>query len=104
MKEYDVVLKEKEGVEGLILDEIEDMMALVKDPEVFPIDLEAREHECAAMGFITTEAADCLDYDYEGSGFHDFVASILDDMENETETGEYEYTYRENTISIFMSR
>ena len=97
---YELVLKEKEGTCGLTKDDVNELFDKIIGTEAFPIDLEARTHECAAMGFITTEAADKLDYDYEKSGLHDFIAAILDDMDNESETCEYEF----KGLKIYLSR
>ena len=83
---FDIALIEKEGNNGLNINEINFLYTLMtgtNDPQVYPIELEAKEHECSAMGFISTNAAEKLDYCYETSGLHDFIASILDDMENE---------------------
>ena len=52
------------------------------------------------MGFICPECAELLDYDYEGSGLNDFIATILDDMEKESEDCQYEF----KGIRIWLSR
>jgi hypothetical protein len=44
------------------------------------------------------------DSKYCYSVFDNYHSQCFANMENETETGEYKYNYRENTISIFMSR
>lgn len=98
--EYGLVLKEKEFVSGLTKVEVMDLFDMLSNVEAFPIELEAKTHECSAMGFITPEAAELLDYDYENSGLHDFIAMILDDMENETDTCEYEF----RGVKIWLSR
>lgn len=51
------------------------------------------------MGFITPEAAEALEYEYQ-TGLREFVANILDDMGNESEDGTYEY----KGIRIHLSR
>lgn len=101
---YDVVLIEKEGVSGLSQDDITKLQNLIEIDSlshgVFPIELEAREHESSAMGFIKTSAAKTLNYDYEASGLHDFVASILDDMNLENEN----HIYRFKDLTIYLNR
>ena len=100
---YGIALLEKYGIDGLNKSDIYLLYGLVTETgsqEVFPIELEAREHESSAMGFITPEAAEMLDYDYEGSGLRDFIASILDDMENENEECQYKF----KGIDIYLSR
>lgn len=100
-EKIDVYLVQKEGITGLTFDEITticDIMRKYNNNEVFPIELEAHEHECAAMGLISTEAANVLDYDYENSGFHDFIANILDDLLLESPT----HTYKFKGLTIVM--
>lgn len=57
--------------------------------EAYP--LEIGGSETSAMGFITPEAAEILDYDYEDSGLNDFVSVILGNVNNEPEDGTYEF-------------
>lgn len=100
MMKYGIVLMEKEFTNGLTKNDVIDLFDMLNDIEAYPIELEARKHECSAMGFITIEAAESLDYDYEESGLHDFIANILDDMENESDDCEYEF----KGIKIWLSR
>lgn len=85
----DVILLQKQSCSGLTMPEILQLQKTMKSVsqssefEVFPIDLEAMQQECAALGFIKTSAAELLDYDYKTSGFHNFIATILDDIEVE---------------------
>lgn len=97
---YGIVLKEKESTYGLTRSDMIDLFNMLDNIEAFPIELEAKYHECSAMGFITPEAAELLDYDYEESGLHDFVALILDDMNKEADDCEYEF----RGIKIWLSR
>lgn len=103
---YGLALIEKTGIDGLNWNEIRLLYDLVTGgltggtAQVFPVEFEAREHECAAMGFITPKAAELVDYDYEGSGLHDFIASILDDMEKESPDKKYLF----KGIDIYLSR
>ena len=97
---YGIVLKEKECMNGLTRNDVIDLFDMLDNVEAYPIELEAREHECSAMGFITPEVAELFDYDYEESGLHDFVAGILDDMERESDDCEYEF----KGIKIWLSR
>ena len=100
MLPYDIALVEKEFESGMTRSEIMDLYDMLGGREVFPIELRAGEHSCSAMGFITAEAADSLDYDYETSGLEAFVANILDDMDNESE----DCTYHFNGLKIWLSR
>ena len=98
---FQIVLKEKEFTDGLNKSEIIDMLDMLDSTETYPIELEARDHECAAMGFISLNAAEKLWYDYELSGLHDFIANILDDMKNESSD---DCTYEFKGIQIWLSR
>lgn len=95
-----IVLREKEFTSGLTRNDVIDLFDMLDNAEAYPIELEATEHECSAMGFITPEVAELFDYNYEKSGLHDFVANILDDMENESDDCEYEF----RGIKIWLSR
>lgn len=97
---YGIVLREKELICGLSRNDVIDLFDMLEDAEAYPIELEAREHECSAMGFITPDTAELLDYDYETSGLHDFIANILDDMDRESENHEYAF----KGIRIWLSR
>lgn len=95
---YDVVLCEKPVESGLSLAEIQIMYPMLSSEEAFPIEIEANDHECSAMGFITPESAESLDYMYDDLGL--FVANILDDMNNENKSHEYFYY----DLCIYLSR
>lgn len=96
--EYGLALKEKCGTDGLNRNDVTDLFDKLNSIKAYPIELQAWEFESSAMGFITPEAAKRLDYDYESSGLHDFIAAILDDMDNES--GDYEY----KGVKIWFSR
>jgi len=99
-KLYGLVLREKDSLDGLTRNDVIDLFDMLNGLEAYPIELEARHNECSAMGFITIESAETLWFDYEKSGLHDFIANILDDLNNENENCEYEY----KGVSIYMSR
>lgn len=52
--------------------------------DVCPLDLHAHEQSCSALGFISTRAAKMLDYDYEASGLHKFIAEKLENIPKKT--------------------
>ena len=82
---FGIALKQKKVTDGLKRWEILDLYDKIEfEKEVYPVEFEAREQECSAMGFITAEAANRFDYDYEESGLHDFIALILDHNELES--------------------
>ena len=97
---YDVVLLEKEFTSGLNIHEVISLMNKINCGEVYPVEFESKYHESSAMGFISPKAAEQLDYDYDACGLHDFIALILDDMNNESANNEYSF----KGISIYLSR
>ena len=52
------------------------------------------------MGFISTTAAETIDYDYEASGLNTFIGEILGDMTLESPLGVYEF----KGLKIFSTR
>jgi len=98
--EYGITLREKHGEDGLTRNDVIDLFDILNNGEAYPIEVEAKEHECVAMGFITPEAAELFDYDYEESGLNDFIANILDDMNNESDDCCYEF----QGVKIWLSR
>lgn len=99
MKPFGLVLFEKPFESGLTRKDIPELLSKTpEDSEVYPIEIMATQQECSAMGFITRETADLLDFDYEKSGLNNFIADILDDLNKETETNTYEF----KGIKIFM--
>lgn len=95
-----LVLREKYGKDGITRNDVIDLFDMLDRNEAYPIELSAHAQESSAMGFITSKAANLIDYDYEGSGLHNYIASILDNMENENEICEYEF----KGIKIWLSR
>lgn len=95
---FGITLVEKPNVDGLTKAEVMEMYDQMDGDEAYPLEISGCE--TSAMGFITPEAAEILDYDYEESGLNDFVAVILNDMNNELEDGTYEF----RGIRIHLSR
>lgn len=80
-------LIEKPGECGLDAVDIARMMQELGETEVYPVDFPAAQHECSAIGFISTEFAEALGYGYQELAR--YIAGILDDMDQETEDGCY---------------
>ena len=95
---YDVVLIEKPEIEGLTKTNVMDLYNLLDSEDAYPIEIMANEHESSAMGFISTDAAEYLDYDYDN--LMDYIAGILDDMNKENA----DCTYTFDNIRIWLSR
>lgn len=91
-------LMEKPGEHGLDGADISGMMRKLGEMEVYPVEFFAAEHECSAMGFVTAEFAEVLEYDYQELA--KYVAGILDDMDQETEDGLYPF----HGFTIMLSR
>ncbi len=100
MEKFNIVLKEKHFCDGLNRDDIMEMLPLLEADEFLPIEIEANYLEYSAIGFITTEAANILDFDYEESGLHDFIAVLLDDRTRNAEIREYDF----RGIKIYLYR
>lgn len=96
--EIGCVLIQKPEVSGLTKKDIKFLLDKLPDnAEVYPMEICAREQECVAMGFITWEAANRIDYEYEERYawrrpvFPEFIESILDDVNNENENCLYDF-------------
>ena len=105
---YQIALLQKPSDSGLTKEDIFFLLDILETRsddshrrcyyEVIPVEFKAENHECSAMGFMFVETAEELDFDYESSGLHKYIASILDDTEKEIASGHYEF----NGISIYM--
>jgi hypothetical protein len=95
MSNFSLILHEKQVDGGLVRSEAIDMIDMLPSGEEFlPIEIEAKQHESIAIGFILRVFADELDYDYKSSGLVNFIANILDDMNNERDDCTYEFAGR----------
>lgn len=91
-------LIKKSGDRGLDGADISRMMQELGEAEVYPLEFPAVGHESSAMGFITAEFAEDLEYDYQELA--KYVAGILDDMDQETENGCYPF----HGFTVMLSR
>ena len=67
------------------------LLSIDENGKVYPIEIQS-DCQSSAMGFITSEAADKIDYEYEvNTRFADFIIDILDDMDKESKDCMYEY-------------
>ena len=81
--EFALVLHEKPTCDGMTRTEVIDLIDMLGDHEFLPIEIEAKCDESIAVGFITMDFAYKLNFDYKNSGLNDFIANILEDMDNE---------------------
>jgi len=100
-QKYDVALMEKPLDEGLTKTEICDLYDMLSGVEGIPVDIQGEYS--AAMGFITTEIAEQMDYDI--SALTEAIQGILNDMENESAECEYVFYSRRHTeCHVWLSR
>ena len=78
---FDIVLLEKPDTDGLNKNEVLIMLDLLNKTEFYPIEFSTTSVNSTAMGFITTDAGNELDYDFYG--LKSFVTKIISDMDNE---------------------
>lgn len=98
---FDVVLLEMSGDHGITCSNVIDLYGMLAEQECFPIEIGNANGNSFAIGFITTEAADTLDFKYnQESELGQFVSSILNDMEKESEGG----TYTFKGLDIWLNR
>lgn len=100
MSDIVMVLIEKPTGEGMSLSDSVMLLAKIKKADFIPIEIDSAKYESSAMGYINLEFADKLDYDYEKSGLIPFVQNILDDTEEETLSGLYDF----NGNTIYITR
>lgn len=102
-RDFDLVLIEKDFVNGLTFSDIHFLLnkfGSKENVQLYPFELQATCQECVAMGFITPEAADTLDYDYNASGLSDYIDSILNDMQKESQNHVYSF----QNLKIWLGR
>ena len=102
--EYNIVLVEKPLDEGLIAEECAKMFSLLSSTQAVPIEVQA-EHS-VAMGFVSLADEELMGYDLDPLA--DFIRNILNDMNNESTTGEYIFPHsdkeRHSVSYILLTR
>lgn len=94
---FDIVLVQKPLDTGMTKEDVIDLFDALNTDEAFNIEIQ--DENSVAMGFITTKAAEKLNYDYEASGLNAFIKNILSDMNNESD----DCTYQFNNLSIWLT-
>ena len=92
--DYDIAVYQTDH--GLSKASYMELLNMVSGDNVLPIDLEADSVEAFAIGFISTEAADALNYDYDG--LQTYLSMIMGDISKENDNCEYSY----NGLSVYM--
>lgn len=105
---YDVILLERPGVEGLSSEDVIRLKQFMdSDKTYYPVEFYKANVDSAAMGFISTKAAEALAWDYDSdSKLARFIYPILNDMEKESPDHVYEFTWKseEDPIRIYLDR
>jgi hypothetical protein len=73
-----------------------ELLNMVSSDNVLPLDLDASGTEAFAIGFLSTEAAEALNYDYDG--LQTYLSYIMGDISKENDNCEYSY----NGLSVYM--
>lgn len=73
--------------EGITVAEITELVGKLECEQVIPIEVQA--NSSCAIGFISLDAAEELDYDYDNLIRN--VSEVIEDMDNETEYGNYDF-------------
>lgn len=73
--------------EGITVAEITELVGRLECEQVIPIEVQA--NSSCAIGFISLDAAEELDYDYDNLIRN--VSEVIEDMDNETEYGNYDF-------------
>lgn len=98
LRKFGIVLKKKSFPWGLTKQDVAELYDMLDTDEVYPLEISGSQS--SAMGFITQKAAEVIDYDYENSGLNEFISSILDDMDKESEDSIYDF----HGIKIHLER
>lgn len=89
--DYGMALIKKDGIEGLTKDDILELLDIIGEKEVYPIEIFARKRECSAMGFITHKAAETFTYAYRNSTLHYMISDFLDGATTPHKNNTYEH-------------
>lgn len=93
---FDVAFFERELDKGLSRIEIDNLLSICKGDEVIPLEIQGEYS--VAMGFISLDMAESINYVYDDLELN--VKQILNDIEQETENHIYKY----DTYEMFLDR
>ena len=98
---YGVAMLIKPLDEGMSFVDLANMYDMMNGVEVIPYEVQGEAS--VAMGFINCYDAELIDYQYtEGSALYEFIKSILDDQNLETEDGNYVLVTDEVNLDIYL--
>ncbi len=97
-KKFDITLIEKPNEDGLKKTDLQFLLLGLKEKEFYFLEIENPCGNSVAMGLISKNASEHLDYDH--TELTAFVQNILKDVRNETE----DHTYQFKNLSIFLTR
>lgn len=98
---FDVILYERPLETGLTKTDCTNIFNSLKTDEAYPIEIENPNGTSSAMGFITTKAADAMDYDYADLEGH--IKPLLTDITLGRPLGIYSYVIKKQTFDIYLS-
>lgn len=98
---FDVILYERPLETGLTKADCTNIFDSLKTDEAYPIEIENPNGTSSAMGFITTDAANAMDYDY--SELENYIKPLLADMVLTSPLGIYCYVIKKQTFDIYLS-
>lgn len=98
---FDVILYERPLETGLTKTDCTNIFNSLKTDEAYPIEIENPNGTSSAMGFITTKAADAMDYDYADLEGH--IKPLLADITLGSPLGIYSYVIKTRTFDIYLS-
>ncbi len=97
---FDIALLQKPCEDGLTKTESMDLYDMLSDSEALPIDLCSTNGNSSALGFITLQAAEKLNYKLsEYSELGRYIVSVLDDIYKESAKGCYVF----NDLKIWLN-
>ena len=83
MGTFDIVFKKKKDYDGMTIDDVNFLFKSLAHLQAYPIEIITEDARASAMGFISTKAANVLDYKY--TELQKFFVNILNETKNEKE-------------------
>lgn len=98
---FDAVMLEKPGTDGLTSKELLTIIKMLKGTECFPFEVDNANGSSTAIGFISAEAANKIDYNFlPTSNFARSISDILGDINKESRN----HIYSINGLKVYIGR